>query len=166
MATLDRIAFIFPKMLNVVCFSHTLDNVGNHLVIPTLLEFGDVWIRLFRHSYKAKLLWKDLTEQRPRSYSETRWWSKWEVYRSEYRLILSRRSVWIRLFRHSYKATLLWKDLTGQRPRSYSETRWWSKWEVYRSEYRLILSRRATSILRVHFLRACFCLRHAALQTM
>ena len=62
------------------CFSHTLDNVGNHLVIPTLLECGSVWIRLFRHSYKAKLLWKDLTGQRPRSYSETRWWSKWEVY--------------------------------------------------------------------------------------
>ena len=78
-AALDRIAFDFPKMLNVVCFSHTLDNVGN-LVIPTLLEFGSVWIRLFRHSYKAKLLWKDLTGQRPRSYTETRWWSKWEVY--------------------------------------------------------------------------------------
>ena len=30
-AALDRIAFIFPKMLNVVCFSHTPDNVGNHL---------------------------------------------------------------------------------------------------------------------------------------
>lgn len=29
-------------------------------------------------------------------------------------------------------AQLLWKDLsTGQTPRSYSETRWWSKWEVY-----------------------------------
>ena len=79
-AALDRIAFIFPKMLNVVCFSNTLDNVGNHLFIPTLLEFDSVWIRLFRHSYKAKLLWKDLTGQRPRSYSETRWWSKWEVY--------------------------------------------------------------------------------------
>ena len=71
-AALDRIAFIFPKMVNVVCFSHTLDNVANHLVIPTLLEFGSVWIRLFRRSYKAKLLWKDLTGQRPRSYSETR----------------------------------------------------------------------------------------------
>ena len=33
---------------------------------------------------------------------------------------------------HSYKAKLLWKDLTGQTPRSYSKTRWWSKWEVYR----------------------------------
>ena len=77
---LDRIAFIFPEMLNVVCFSHILDNVGNYLVIPTLLEFGSVWIRPFRHSYKAKLLWKDLTGQRPRSYIDTRWWSKREVY--------------------------------------------------------------------------------------
>ena len=79
-AALDRITFIFPKMLNVVCFSHTLDNVGNHLVIPTLVEFGSLWIRMFRHSCKAKLLWKDLTGQTSRSYSETRKWSKWEVY--------------------------------------------------------------------------------------
>ena len=73
-AALDRITFIFPKILNVVCFSHTLDNVGNHLVIPTLVEFGSLWIRMFRHSCKAKLLWKDLTGQTSRSYSETRQW--------------------------------------------------------------------------------------------
>ena len=79
-AALDRIAFIFPKMLNVVCFSHTLNNVGNHLVIPLLVEYGSLWIRMFRHSCKAKLLWKDLTGQTSRSYSETRQWSKWEVY--------------------------------------------------------------------------------------
>lgn len=79
-AALDRIAFIFPKMPNVVCFSHTLNNVGNHLVIPSLVEFGSLWIRMFRHSGKAKLLWKDLTGQTPRSYCETRWWPKWEVY--------------------------------------------------------------------------------------
>ena len=79
-AALDRIAFIFPKMINVVYFSHTLDNVGNHLVSPTLVEFGSLWTKMFRHSCKAKLLWKDPTGQTPRSYSETRWWSKWEVY--------------------------------------------------------------------------------------
>ena len=79
-AALVRIAFIFPKMLNVVSFSHMLDNVGNHLVISTLLEFGTIWNCLFCYSYKAKLLWKDLTGHRPRSYSDTRWWSKWEVY--------------------------------------------------------------------------------------
>ena len=49
-------------------------------MIPTLVEFGNLWIRMFRHSFKAKLLRKDLTGQTPRSYSETRWWSKWEVY--------------------------------------------------------------------------------------
>jgi hypothetical protein len=39
-AALNGIAFIFPNLLNFICFSHTLDNVGNHLVIPTRLEFG------------------------------------------------------------------------------------------------------------------------------
>ena len=43
-AALDRMAFIFSKMLNVVCFSHTL------------VEFGSLWIRMFRHICKAKLL--------------------------------------------------------------------------------------------------------------
>ena len=33
-AALNRIQFIFPKTFNVVCFVHTLDNVGNHFVIP------------------------------------------------------------------------------------------------------------------------------------
>lgn len=71
-AALNKIVFIFPKLLNVVCFSHTINNVGNHHVIPTLLEFGSLWIRLFSHSNKAKLLWKDLTDETPTSFSETR----------------------------------------------------------------------------------------------
>lgn len=54
--------------------------MGNHLVIPTLLQFGNLWIRLFSHTHKAKLAWQDLTGRKPKSYSETRWWSKWEVY--------------------------------------------------------------------------------------
>ncbi len=35
-AALNRIQFIFPKTFNVVCLSHTLDNVANHFVIPNL----------------------------------------------------------------------------------------------------------------------------------
>ena len=27
---------------------------------------------------------------------------------------------------------MAWQDLTDRKPKSYSETRWWSKWEVYR----------------------------------
>lgn len=79
-AALNIVSFISPNMVNVVCFSHTLDNVGNHFEIPTLKEFGSLWIRMFRNSCKAKLLWKDLTGRAPKSYSETRWWSRWEVY--------------------------------------------------------------------------------------
>ena len=79
-AALNIVSFIFPNMVNVVCFSHTLDNVGNHFEIPTLKEFGNLWIRMFRNSCKAKLLWKDLTDRAPKSCSETRWWSRWEVY--------------------------------------------------------------------------------------
>ena len=78
-AALNIVSFIFPNMLNVVCFSHTLDNVGDHFEITTLKEFGSLWIRMFRNSCKAKLLWKDLTGRASKSYSETRWWSRWEV---------------------------------------------------------------------------------------
>lgn len=35
-AALTHIKFVFPKMLSVVCFSHTLDNVGNHFKVPDL----------------------------------------------------------------------------------------------------------------------------------
>ena len=64
-AALNRIKFFFPKMLTmIVCFSHTLDNVGSHLMIPALQEFGDLWVRLF-HSYRAKREWKNLTARKP-----------------------------------------------------------------------------------------------------
>ena len=77
---LNHIKFVCPKMLSVVCFSHTLDNVGNHFKVPDLLSFGSLWIRLFKHSHRAKLIWQELTGRTQKSYSETRWWSKWEVF--------------------------------------------------------------------------------------
>ena len=79
-AALNHIKFVFPKMLSVVCFSHTLDNVGNHFKVPDLLSFGSLWIHLFKHSHRAKLIWQELTGRTPKSYSETRWWSKWEAF--------------------------------------------------------------------------------------
>ena len=41
------------------------------------------------------------------------------------------------MFSHSYNARLVWRERTGQSIRTFSETRWWSKWEVLRqvSEY-------------------------------
>lgn len=80
-AAFNQMALIFPEMLNVVCFSHTFDNVGNHLDIPSILEFGNLWIRLVSHSHKPKLVWQTLTSRKPKSYSESCWWSKWEVFK-------------------------------------------------------------------------------------
>ena len=64
-AAMERIKFTFPKVFSVVCFSHTLDNVGNHFQIPTLREFGNLWIRMFSHSHKAKLSWQEQTGRKP-----------------------------------------------------------------------------------------------------
>ena len=69
-----------PSVMDIVCFSHTLDNVGRHFHTPVLDEFGPKWVRLFAVSYKVKLLWMEQTGQAVKSYSETRWWSRWEVY--------------------------------------------------------------------------------------
>ena len=79
-AAVKHLQVFMPLMMNVVCFSHTLDNVGQHFNTPVLDEFGQNWIRLFSVSHKAKLQWKEQTGQMVKSFSVTRWWSRWEVY--------------------------------------------------------------------------------------
>ena len=70
---------LYPTLLDVKCYSHTLDRVGEHFNIPVLNEFISTWISMFSHSPKARLCWKELTGCAMKSYSATRWWSKWEV---------------------------------------------------------------------------------------
>ena len=69
---------MFTRMLDVGCFSHTLDLVGDKICTPHLSEFMLSWLSLFSHSVKAKILWKEQTDRPIRSYCPTRWWSKWE----------------------------------------------------------------------------------------
>ena len=59
--------------------SHTIDNAGRHFNTPVLDEFIRSWLSLFSHSPKAQLQWKDRTGHSMRTFSDTRWWSKWEV---------------------------------------------------------------------------------------
>ena len=70
---------LYPNLFDVKCFSHTLDRVGEHFKIPVLNEFITTWISMFSHSPKARLCWRELTGCAMKSYSATRWWSKWEV---------------------------------------------------------------------------------------
>ena len=53
------IGVIYSNLLNVCCFSHTIDCVGKHFKIPLLSEFISSWISLFSHSSKVKLLWRE-----------------------------------------------------------------------------------------------------------
>ena len=69
---------IFPRLLDVGCFSHTLDLVGDKIRTPNLSDFMLSWLSLFSHSTKSKILWKEQTDRPIRSYCPTRWWSKWE----------------------------------------------------------------------------------------
>lgn len=70
---------VYPLLIDIGCFSHTIDHVGEHFVTPNLSEFVSSWINLFSHSPKTKLLWKEQTDRSMASYSATRWWSRWEV---------------------------------------------------------------------------------------
>ena len=66
------ISVIYDQVIDVGCFSHTLDNVGNRMKIPTLINFTTIWISLFSHSPKARLARRMRTGMPYPSYSPTR----------------------------------------------------------------------------------------------
>ena len=71
--------FFYADYFDVVCFSHTMDNVGSYFEFQVLDSFSRFWIVLFSHSYNAKLAWREKVGQSIRTHRNTRWWSKWEV---------------------------------------------------------------------------------------
>ena len=52
---------LYPKCVDIGCFSHTLDHVGEKFQTPVLEEFISAWISLFAHSPKNKALWHEQT---------------------------------------------------------------------------------------------------------
>jgi len=67
------LSVVYNQMVDVGCFSHTLDHVGEHMNTPILDKFTTAWIGLFSHSPKSRLAWRTQTGLPPRSYSSTRW---------------------------------------------------------------------------------------------
>ena len=55
------VTVLYNRILDVGCFSHTLDNVGGHMRTPVLDEFSRSWIGLFSRSPKARLSWRSQT---------------------------------------------------------------------------------------------------------
>ena len=71
------VSVIDDRLLDIGCFSHTLDHVGERMRTPTLDTFTTTWISLFSHSPKSRLLWGTQTGLSALSFSCTRWWSKY-----------------------------------------------------------------------------------------
>ena len=74
------IRILYPSLLDIGCYSHTIDHAGEKFITPTLHEFGLLWVSLFSHSPKACVAWRSRTGWSMASYSKTRWWSRWEVF--------------------------------------------------------------------------------------
>lgn len=53
---LRTLSVIYPHLLNVGCFAHTLDHVGEKFATPILNEFISPSITLFSHSSKYQLI--------------------------------------------------------------------------------------------------------------
>ena len=75
----SRLSSFFPQLLDITCFSHTIDNVGKHFEFRVLDRFSQLWVSMFSHSAAVRLAWKTRTGTAMKTYSATRWWSKWEV---------------------------------------------------------------------------------------
>ena len=73
------LCIVFPQVLDIGCFVHTLDHVWENFNTPFLDEFIRVWINVFSRSSTTKLAWKSRRCLLAPSYSAARWWSKWEV---------------------------------------------------------------------------------------
>ena len=76
---LQQLKFFYSNLFDVVCFSHTIENVGNHFELRILDSFTQYWVSLFAHSFNAWLLWKEKTGQAMCTHSDTRRWSKWDI---------------------------------------------------------------------------------------
>ena len=62
---------VYNRMMDIGCFSHTIDLLGERMKTPVLDAFSKGWIGLFSRSPKARLAWHTLTGLSPRSYSAT-----------------------------------------------------------------------------------------------
>jgi hypothetical protein len=58
---LSTLKVVYPQLVDVGCYSHTINHVGERFSTPTLSEFLTAWILLFSHSPKTRLLWREKT---------------------------------------------------------------------------------------------------------
>ena len=63
---------LYPSVIDIGCFSHMLDIVGDKFLTSILNEFMKGWIGMFSRSPKTKLAWRTKTDIPVPTYSATR----------------------------------------------------------------------------------------------
>ena len=56
---MNTVSVVYPSIVDIGCFSHTLDH--EKFSTPNIEIFSALWISLFSHSPKVKMLWKEQT---------------------------------------------------------------------------------------------------------
>ena len=46
-AALEQVKFYFPQLLDITCFSHTIDNLGKHFEFLVLDRFAQLRVAMF-----------------------------------------------------------------------------------------------------------------------
>lgn len=69
---------VFPDAIDIGCYSHIIDLVGDKFCTPNLDNFVFGYPSL-HIAPVLRLWWKARTGKAMSSYCPTRWWSKWEV---------------------------------------------------------------------------------------
>ena len=73
---MDVLLPIWDNALDMECFAHTLNHVGEQLKHPNLDPLLQALSYMWSVSPKARFMWKQLTGRMPPTASETRWWSR------------------------------------------------------------------------------------------
>ena len=63
------VSILYNQVMDIRCFSHPLDHVGERMQTPVMDNFIKSWIGLFSHSRKSRLIWSSQTGSSPASYS-------------------------------------------------------------------------------------------------
>ena len=50
---MKMVKVLYPDIVDIGCFSHTIDRVGENFHTPILHEFGIAWVSMFSHSPKT-----------------------------------------------------------------------------------------------------------------
>ena len=77
---------MYPDITNIICLSHSLDNIGKHFDTELLDSILHQWVSFLAHTPASRMVWKNKTGESMRSNSSIRWWSWWEVLAQLHRL--------------------------------------------------------------------------------